>query len=67
LSHIIFTDEGAGKLRVRWDDDDYLGIYKWDDESLVISFRYAPFGRATAFENGKGQYLFILHRVKPGK
>lgn len=66
-SHIVFTDEGTGRLRVRRKNDDYLGIYRWEGDHIFICVRHAPRGRPTEFKQGEDRFLFILHRVKPRK
>jgi hypothetical protein len=60
------TDQGKGRLRIDAGKF-WLGIYKWEGESLFICYRDAEDGRPSSFDARDGQKLLILHRVKPGK
>lgn len=59
-------DEGNGKLSIA-KEVAYLGIYKQEDDRVIISLRPAEKGYPTKFGAGDGQSLLILHRVKPRK
>jgi hypothetical protein len=62
------TDEGDGKgVRIELWGHRLAGIYRQEGDRLTICFRNARFGRPTSFQRAEGQYLLILHRVKPGK
>jgi hypothetical protein len=70
LSEDFIAEEvGGGKLRINWGvAGPYLGIYRRMDDSIVISFRPAEEGYPTSYRTtSHGQYLLILHRVKPCK
>lgn len=43
------------------------GIYKWEGNRLFICFAIGQNKRPKSFRGGKGQELFILHRVKSCK
>jgi uncharacterized protein (TIGR03067 family) len=60
-------DEAEGVLHVQYDASRHHGIYKWDNDRLVLCLREANKGRPTSFQARDGQQLFILHRVKPRK
>jgi hypothetical protein len=58
------VDEGEGRLRLTWADR-YLGIYRQEGDQLMLCFGNVEEGRPTSFRTGNGQWLLILHRVKP--
>ncbi len=54
-------DEGEGRFRM----NNLLGIYRVDDDCLVICFAFSG-RRPTCFRAGAGQCLVILRRVQSG-
>jgi hypothetical protein len=60
-------DEGRGKVRAKDWRCDYLGIYRYEGDRIVICYRLDVFGRPNSFRAGDGCDLLILHRIKPGK
>jgi hypothetical protein len=60
-------EEGRGKFRVVFDLRDYLGIYEWRGDTVVLCIRPMSKGRPMSFQAGDGRTLLILHRVKPRK
>ena len=70
LSHkLAVTDEGRGRLRVRWAFRDHLGIYRQEGDRLLIAYRDDFRGRPASFwpAAGEGHHLLILRRVRPAK
>ncbi len=69
LSHkVAVTDEGQGRLRLRWAFRDHLGIYHQEGDRLLIAFRDDSRGRPASFwPAGEGHHLLILRRVRPAK
>jgi hypothetical protein len=57
------VDEGRGQFRLRMDGEDHLGIYHWEADRLLLTFRPASQGRPSCYRVGEGQFLFILRRV----
>jgi hypothetical protein len=60
-------DEGRGRFRLTVRGFHYLGIYKWEGDTVILCVRVESNGRPTSFKPGDDQHLLILHRVKPGK
>lgn len=58
-------DEGGGRFQMVGGTGDLLGIYKHEDDRLVLCYREADKGRPTSFRAGVDQNLLILRRVKP--
>jgi len=61
------VNEGEGKLQIELGLEDYLGIYHRDSDRVTICFRNVRSGYPRSFDIGDGQYLLILHLVKPRK
>jgi hypothetical protein len=68
------VDVGDRKLRIKWIGDllrpsgDYLGIYRHEGNNVIMCVRPANRGYPTSFKaQDDGEWLFILHRVKPSK
>jgi hypothetical protein len=58
-----FTDEGRCRVRLRMDDDIYLGIYRQEGDRITTCFSDKQYPER--FCLSKTQFLIILHRVKP--
>ena len=56
-----------GKIRAEFCGDLCLGIYRWEANQLVICIRDIEEEPNMPCAAGNGQFLLILHRVKPGK
>ncbi len=67
ISRIV--DEGHGKFKVKWSSSGirFTGIYRQDDNRVILCFPIADDGHPTSFRAGDGQHLLTLHRVKPRK
>lgn len=61
--HVVFTDEGRGKLRMTGTAT-RLGIYKREKDRLIICIGEE---RPTSYQGGDGQELIILHPVRSSK
>jgi hypothetical protein len=63
---VVFIDEGKGKFRYRAvkEGEEGLGIYKWNQEQLVLCLGEKK--RPSSFRDEDG-FILILHRVKPCK
>jgi hypothetical protein len=61
----VCTEKSEGTFRVRWSDETCLGIYRYEEGRLLLCLSEAGNDRPTSFKIGDGQYLLILHRVKP--
>jgi hypothetical protein len=71
-SRTEITDVGSGKFKLRWFSTTYLGIYKQEEDKVVLCLRRASRGGyPTSFRAEDRQELYILHRilhrVKSGK
>lgn len=66
---LVFIDQGKGRCRCRTfgDDQEALGIYKWQRDQLFICLRADGKGRPTNFTVEGTNLLLILHRVKSSR
>jgi hypothetical protein len=64
---LSFTDEGHGKTRLRLDTLIYFGIYRQQDDRVMVCFSGSPSRRPKDFRLTKTRAVLILHRVKPAK
>jgi len=62
------TDEGKGRLRMtRKSGTTFLGIYRQEQDRIIISFRVREKGYPTDYSPNKEKIVIILHRAKPRK
>jgi hypothetical protein len=59
----VVTDQGSGNFLVTGHDE-YLGIYKWEQDRLILCFGYE---RPSSFQSSDVQALLTLRRVRPRK
>lgn len=61
------TDEGGARIRIEVGCHVHLGIYKQQNDRIVVCYGKHGQARPTSFRAVDGQSLLMLHRVKPRK
>jgi hypothetical protein len=62
------VDEGAGNVRLTQGRAGDIGIYMQTDDSVMICFCEAKYGRPKVLRGGDGvHHLLTLHRIRTRK